>query len=108
MASIAEMISQSLVRGSLHVGAVASPISSTASRWLDADREFNAWFLSHVKDAADDESVLRIVSAYGEDQSDVEHAWDRYRADYDARALAETFETSIKRLAAIRDELVTA
>jgi hypothetical protein len=108
MASIAEMISQSLVRGSFHVGATASPISSVASRWLDADREFNAWFLAHVKAAPDDEAVLRVVTAYGEDQSEVELAWERYRVDYDARALTETFERSIARLGAIRDEFVTA
>src|SRR5690606_17002896 len=46
MASIAELISRSLVRGSLHVGAEPNPVSAVASRWLDADREFNAWFLA--------------------------------------------------------------
>jgi hypothetical protein len=102
MSSIAEQISRSLVRGSLHDAAKVHPVSATASRWLDADREFNAWFLANVKHTPDDEAVLQVVSAYGEDQAGIEQAWEQYRADFDAAAFAATLERSIARMAEVQ------
>ena len=97
--SIAEEISRSLARGSIHDGARMS----TVTRWLRADREFNAWFLAEVKTPeVSDDAVLSVVTAYGEDQAEVEEAWNAYRDGGGLDAFSAALERSLARMAGIR------
>jgi hypothetical protein len=96
--SIAEIISRSMVRGSMH----DSDSSSVVTKWLVTDREFNAWFLAEVKKSDDDDALLAVVAAYGEDQERIERAWDDYREAQELAPLIAKLRESIERMQEIR------
>ncbi|MBX3189581.1 MAG: hypothetical protein KF819_21325 [Labilithrix sp.] len=96
--SLADAISSAFVRGSLH----DDDASSAVTRWLIADREFNAWCLTEAQ-SADDDAIVRILDAYGEDQQRIEDAWNAFRERRELAGLLACLERSIERMGEIRE-----
>lgn len=53
-------------------------LRTALSQWIDADREFNSWFLLTTKRQLDDDELLGLLDGYRETQEIVAHAWDSF------------------------------
>jgi hypothetical protein len=96
------------IRSELSDAKVDVPLAATIKKWLEADADFNNWFLETTKRALDDSSLLALVEGYGGDQDDVESAWEEYldpgERGGDPDALTSVLEMSINRMAALKDK----
>jgi hypothetical protein len=96
------------IRSELSEAKVDVPLGATIKKWLEADADFNRWFLETTKGKLDDTSLLALVEGYGGDQDDVEKAWGDYcnpgPGGGDADVLTDILEQSIERMAALKDK----
>jgi hypothetical protein len=80
-------------------------LDAAVRRWLEADGDFNLWFLETTKGALADSALLALVEGYGGDQDDVERAWDDFRdLGGEPAALVEVLERSMQRMAKLKEK----
>ena len=79
-------------------------LEATIRKWLQADSDFNVWFLETTKGKLDDSSLLALVEGYGQDQDAVERAWDDFRDGPDPSELGAVLERSIERMTALKNK----
>jgi hypothetical protein len=73
-------------------------------RWLAGDDAFNVWFLETTKGKLEDQDLLALVEGYGNDQDEVERAWDAFCRSRDGAALMNTLELSLARMDALKQK----
>jgi hypothetical protein len=82
---------------------VDADLSRVIKQWLEADAEFNHWFLETTKGKMDDSTLLALVEGYGGDQNDVETAWEIFTNGGPPVDLATTLHVSIARMKSLQD-----
>lgn len=82
---------------------VESELARVIRQWLEADAEFNHWFLETTKGKMDDSTLLALVEGYGGDQDDVEAAWEIFTNGGPAVDLATTLHVSIARMTSLKN-----
>jgi hypothetical protein len=50
-------------------------------KWLQADKEFNVWFLVTTKRQLGDDDLMGLLDGYRETQESAESAWRAFRKD---------------------------
>jgi hypothetical protein len=93
------------IRRDLPDARVPQELESVVRKWLVADDDFNLWFLETTKGKLDDSSLLALVEGYGDDQDEVERAWDDFRDKrIDEAVLTVRLETSITTMNSLKEK----
>jgi hypothetical protein len=71
--------------------------------WLQADKEFNVWFLVTTKRALRDEELMELLDGYRESQEIVEQAWEDFHDKKNSMMLIEGLTQSIHRMKLLQD-----
>jgi hypothetical protein len=77
---------------------VSAEVRAKIDEWLQADKDFNTWFLVTTKRALRDEELMELLDGYRESQEIVEEAWDGFHENRDAAMLLEGITQSIHRM----------
>lgn len=95
--SLAEDIKEDLPSLSLDADTKAA-----LEKWLQADKEFNIWFLVTTKRSLDDDDLMGLLDGYRETQEAAESAWRAFRKDkLDATAFRAGLDDSIAKMNAL-------
>jgi hypothetical protein len=60
---------------------VDSETKQAVEKWLEADKQFNIWFLVTTKRSLDDDDLMGLLDGYRETQESAESAWRAFRAE---------------------------
>lgn len=70
--------------------------------WLQADKEFNIWFLVTTKRSLDDDDLMGLLDGYRETQESAESAWRAFRKDkLDPAAFRAGLDDSLAKMNAL-------
>lgn len=54
---------------------------ASLEKWLEADKEFNLWFLLTTKSSLQDDDLMGLLDGYRETQESAESAWRAFRKE---------------------------
>ena len=69
------------IRDDLSTLALDEETKASLDKWLEADKEFNLWFLVTTKRSLDDEDLMGLLDGYRETQESAESAWRAFRKE---------------------------
>lgn len=83
---------------------VSDELRARIDEWLQADKDFNVWFLVTTKRALADEELMELLDGYRESQEIAEAAWENFQEKKDATMLMEGLMQSIHRMKLLQDK----
>jgi hypothetical protein len=99
------MTSRSLaedIREELPSLSVDAETKGALEKWLQADKEFNLWFLVTTKRSLDDDDLLGLLDGYRETQESAEKVWRSFRsAKLDPASLRAVLDDSLAKMNAL-------
>jgi len=69
------------IRDELPMLTLDADTKAALEKWLQADKEFNLWFLVTTKRSLDDDDLMGLLDGYRETQESAETAWRAFRKD---------------------------
>ncbi len=84
---------------------VSEDLRTRIEEWLNADKEFNVWFLVTTKRALADDELMELLDGYRESQEIVERAWEDFQEKRNATMLVEGITQSIHRMKLLQDKI---
>lgn len=69
------------IRDDLPTLSLDDETKAALEKWLQADKEFNVWFLVTTKRSLDDDDLMGLLDGYRETQESAESAWRAFRKD---------------------------
>lgn len=84
---------------------VSEELRTRIEEWLNADKEFNVWFLVTTKRALADDELMELLDGYRESQEIVERAWEDFQEKRNATMLVEGITQSIHRMKLLQDKI---
>lgn len=69
------------IRDELPSISVDDETKASLEKWLQADKEFNLWFLVTTKSSINDDDLMGLLDGYRETQESAETAWRAFRKE---------------------------
>ena len=91
------------IRSEIDGQTISAELRARIDEWLDADKEFNVWFLVTTKRALADDELMALLDGYRESQEIIEDAWERFQEKKDGEMLLEGITQSIHRMKLLRE-----
>ena len=96
--SLAEDIREDLQSTSFAV-MIDTETKTAIEKWLEADKEFNTWFLVTTKGSLDDDALMGLLDGYRETQELAEDAWRAFvDKEADAAELRAGLDDSLAKM----------
>ena len=69
------------IRDELPSLSIDEETKTALEKWLQADKEFNLWFLVTTKSSLHDDDLMGLLDGYRETQESAESAWRAFRKE---------------------------
>ena len=90
------------IRDEISALSLDAETKASLEKWLEADKEFNLWFLVTTKRSLDDDDLMGLLDGYRETQESAESAWRAFRKEkLDPAAFRAGLDDSLAKMNAL-------